>query len=381
MDDLFAMDKTQHNYEPRSAPHFHPGTIIFTTKTRNAEHYELAKAICRVYSHAQVVEKFNLPHNKIDFKFEDRLELHYYGKSTLVFARHNSPLRCSYDDNNCCPNYWHFSPYSFCPYDCLYCYLAGTPGVKQSPTVKIFLNLSEILNQIDHLVSQLAEPTAFYLGRLQDALALDPLTGYSRIIIPFFARHKYARQIMLTKSENIQNILDLDHNNHTILSWSLNPPEISSAFEANIPSVYKRIAAMKKCADAGYPIRAVIMPIIPIGNWRQTYEDFLRHLLNLIPLKRITIGQICSYPDALNFMERKLGPDNPISMLLAKAHEKSPDGRTRFPIKFRIDVYKHIIETIKSSKPALPVALCMEEPAVFDALNIQRVPNRCNCVL
>ena len=381
MDDLFSMDEKQRNYQPRSAPHFHPSTIIFSKKTQNSEHYELAKAICKVYSHAQVVEKFNLPHSKIDFGFEDQVKVHYYGKNILVFALHDSPLRHNYTDINYCPNYWHFSPYSFCPYDCIYCYLANTPGLKYSPPIKIFLNLSEILNQIDRLVSQLAEPTAFYLGKLQDALALDPLTGYSRIVIPFFARHKYARQILLTKSENIQNVLNLDHNNHTILSWSLNPPEISSAFEANIPSVHKRIVAMKKCADAGYPIRAIIMPIIPIGNWRQIYQDFLRHLLNFIPLERITIGQICGYHDALNFMERKLGPDNPISMLLAKAHEKSPDGRARFPIKFRIDVYKHIIETIKSSKPALPVALCMEEPAVFDALNIQRIPNRCNCVL
>ncbi len=42
-----------------------------------------------------------------------------------------------------------------------------------SNTVKIFLNLPEILNQIDRVASQLAKPTAFYLGKLQDALALD----------------------------------------------------------------------------------------------------------------------------------------------------------------------------------------------------------------
>ena len=35
------------------------------------------------------------------------------------------------------------------------------------------MNLPEILNQIERITSQLAKPTAFYLGKLQDALALD----------------------------------------------------------------------------------------------------------------------------------------------------------------------------------------------------------------
>ncbi len=82
------------------------------------------------------------------------------------------------------------------------------------------MNLPEILNQIDRVASQLTEPTAFYLGKLQDGLALDALTGYSRVMVPFFARQKQARLILLTKSTNVENLLDLDHQQHTVLSWS-----------------------------------------------------------------------------------------------------------------------------------------------------------------
>ena len=52
-----------------------------------------------------------------------------------------------------------------------------------SNAVKIFLNLPEILNQIERITSQLAKPTAFNLGKIQDALALDALTGYSRAFL------------------------------------------------------------------------------------------------------------------------------------------------------------------------------------------------------
>lgn len=107
--------------------------------------------------------------------------MHYRGKQTLVFGEHRSAVRLSEERGNTCPNYWSFSPYGFCPYECKYCYLAGTKGVSFSPTVKVFLNLPEMLGQIDRIAAQQGRPTGFYLGKLQDGLALDPLTGYSRI--------------------------------------------------------------------------------------------------------------------------------------------------------------------------------------------------------
>ena len=305
--------------------------------------------------------------------------MHYKGKSTLVFGVHKSALRFSDEDGNACPNYWHFSPYGFCPYDCKYCYLAGTPGVKFSPTVKIFVNIGEILNRIAGTASKLSEPMAFYLGKLQDGLALDPLTGYSRLIIPFFAQQKNARMTLLTKSANVDNLLDLDHRRHTILSWSLNPGEISDRFESNVPLPDERITAMQKCANAGYPLRAVIMPIIPIEGWQNIYVRFLEYLLESVPLSRITLGQICSYSVALQFTEKKLGKNNPISKMLAKT--KSKDGRIRFPVKLRIEVYRCLINTIKKLQPKLKIGLCMEEIDTFKALDMEDSIGCCNCVL
>ncbi len=368
------------NYQPRPAPYYNPDTIIITKDSyQTLQQRNLVEAICGIYPKAQLVEKLDLPHNRIELDNIDPLKLHYQGKRTLVFGIHKSSLRHSEEDDNTCPNYWHFSPYGFCPYDCQYCYLAGTPGVKYSPTVKIFLNLQGILNQIDKVASQLTESTAFYLGKLQDGLALDPLTGYCRIMIPFFARHKLARLILLTKSANVENLLDLNHQGRTILSWSLNPPEICRDFEKNVPSYEERIAAMQKCADAGYPLRAVIMPIIPITGWQNIYTNFLKTFLTTVPLERITLGQICSYSGALRLTERKLGKINPISDQLEKT--KSNDGRFRFPLILRIEIYKHLTDTIRRFKPELQVSLCMEEYQTFKDLNMEGTIGCCNCVL
>ena len=210
-------------------------------------------------------------------------------------------------------------------------------------------------------------------------MALDSLTCYSRVMIPFFANQKYARLTLLTKCGDIENLLDLEHNDHTILSWSLNPPEISERFESNVPSPEERIAAMQKCADAGYPLRAVVMPIIPIDDWQNIYTRFLKNLLELVPLERITLGQICSYSGAMQLTERKLGKDNPISNMLEKG--KSKDGRSRFPMNTRIEVYRTLIDKIRKLQPKLQIGLCMEETDAFKALGMENSIGCCNCVL
>lgn len=362
------------------ARHFNPDTIVLTKGScQTVQQCDFVEAICDLHPKAQVIERFDISHNRFDLGSLDPLELHYKGKNTLLFGVHKSALRFSNEDGNTCPNYWHFSPYGFCPYDCQYCYLAGTPGVKFSPTVKIFVNIDEILDQIAGAASKLSEPTAFYLGKLQDGLALDPLTGYSRILIPFFARQKLARLTLLTKSADVDNILDLDHQGHTILSWSLNPPYICDAFESNVPSPNERITAMQKCADASYPLRAVIMPVIPVEDWQNIYTCFLENLLKSVSLERVTLGQICSYSWALQLTERKLGNDNPISRMLEKG--KSKDGRIRFPIKLRIKVYKYLVDTIRKLQPQLQIGLCMEETDTFKTLDMENSIGCCNCVL
>lgn len=293
---------------------FVPSRLVLAKGSNTtAARRRLTEAIGAAYPKAQVIEAYDRPHNRIDLEQSDPLRLHYEGKHTLVLAEHRSAVRHSTEEGNSCPNYWHFSPYGFCPYGCAYCYLAGTQGVRFSPTVKIFLNLPEILDEIDRIARQIGQPTAFYLGKLQDALALDPLTGYSRQIIPFFADHPTARLTLLTKSADVSNLLDLDHRGHSIVSSTVNPRAIVEAFEKHAPSLEERLKAMEASADVGYPVRAVVMPIIPIPDWETIYGEFLIGLLHRAKLARITLGSICSYPQAMRLTERKLGADNPIS--------------------------------------------------------------------
>jgi spore photoproduct lyase len=379
---MFMVDRLSDDYLPRPVSLFRPSRIILAKGScRTGSRQQLAKKICATYPDAEVVEAFDVPHNRIDLGITDPLQLHSRGKQTLVLGEHGSAVRYSNEGGNACPNYWHFSPYGFCPYGCHYCYLAGTPGVWFSPTIKIFLNLEEILAEVDQTAMRLASPMAFYLGKLQDGLALEPLSGYARAMIPFFARHPYARMVILTKSADIENLLDLNHGGKTILSWTVNAPEVTHDFEKNTPDVTSRVESMRRCALAGYPVRAVVMPIIPLAGWQEIYGHFISSLIASVPLSRITLGSICSYTQAQRLMELKLGRENTISMLMDRGQDKSDDGRIRFRRSIREEVYRYLLERIRRDRPDLEIGLCLEDVSMFTSLDLQVSIGRCNCVL
>jgi spore photoproduct lyase len=379
---LFPQLEAQSAYCSRPAPLFQPQKIVLAKgSVSTVQRRQLVEGVCAVYPKAEVVEQLSTPHNKTRIEAEDPLDLHYRGHRVLVFGEHGSAVGRSDEAGNTCPNFWHFSPYGFCPYGCQYCYLSGTQGVRFSPTVKIYVNLEEILDQIDRVARRLGRPEAFYLGKLQDGMALDPLTGYSRVMIPFFARHPYARLRILSKCADFDNLLDLDHRGHTVLCWSLNPPAVRKEYEVITPPIEERLRAIERCAQAGYPIRVMLMPIIPVPDWQRHYDELLEQLLTRVKLDRITLGGICSYGPALQIMEAKLGRDNLISRSLTVLDNSPEDGRTRYPLAVRAAIYGHLLQTIRRYQPDLTCALCMEDVALARELGVADNIGRCNCIL
>ena len=138
---------------------------------------------------------------------------------------------------------------------------------------------------------------------------------------------------------------------------------------------------MEAAAEAGYPVRAVVMPILPIAGWEAIYHEFLADVLSRVRLQRITLGSICSYPQAIRLTEQKLGRQNPISAQLERRQDRMSDGRTRFPRELRESVYRHLLDVIRQEDAEVEIGLCLEEPSMFDSLDLGDSIGRCNCVL
>jgi spore photoproduct lyase len=100
-------------------------------------------------------------------------------------------------------------------------------------------------------------------GELADSLALEHLTRAGREFIPWFGRTDNGYLFMLTKSDNVEEILDLPHNGHTIIAWSMNNEMVSQKFEIGAPPFKRRLKAAQKVQKSGYRLRIRLEPIVP----------------------------------------------------------------------------------------------------------------------
>lgn len=356
------------NYTPRKPPNFSPSKIYLTDSVwKEASYKSFCEKIVSLFPDAKVIRTRD-SHMSVTLKGEsDRLQ---HGRNLLVLGILKKPVRMSSEKNICCPNYRHFSPTAYCYYSCRYCYLAGSASTVVSPVLKIFLNIDRMMECIERL----DDGGSFYVGKLQDALSLDPLTGYSTLLVPFFSRLS-SKLVLLTKSDEVKNLLDLPHGGKTVLSWSLNPESVCRFFESSAPSLDRRLRAGELVQKNGYEVRVIIMPILPVKNWRGAYARLVSKIFERIQPSRITVGGLCSYPTALRLFRERLEKDTLLERL-----QKGPDGRWRFPRRTRLEMYTHIIQEVRSYAPQIPVALCLEEREVWEALRLDLSHIRCNCI-
>ena len=116
---LFDHVQPEPAYSPRPDHLFHPQKIVLAKgSVSTAQRRQLVEGVCTAYPKAEVVEQLSIPHNRIRIEAEDLLDLHDRGHRVLVFGEHGSAVGRSDEVGNTCPNFWHFSPYGFCPYGC-----------------------------------------------------------------------------------------------------------------------------------------------------------------------------------------------------------------------------------------------------------------------
>lgn len=291
------------------------------------ERETFVRRICALYPHVPVEERLATPHNRVEVEGDNPAQRLARGRRTLVFGA-PSPgrvVRMNQRPNVIFPYRQSFSVYGFCPYGCRYCYMTSSPGVWFSPTVKIYVNLPEILAEVSRQANGLTRPTVFCLGKFEDGLALDPLTSYAQALVSFCARHRYARLFIQTKSDGVEHLLTAEHAGRTTLSWTITPGEIAGRFEGKAPSVEERLRAMSECSKRGYSVQANITPVIPYGNWEESYVELVRRLVEHVPLDKLTVGGVRLDTRSRFLLENTMGVDNAISRHLPRAPD-TEDG-------------------------------------------------------
>ena len=261
-----------------------------------------------------------------------------------------------------------------CFYQCDWCYLKLTYRAA-FPFMTIRAEYDKIKKYLNKRLSQTESPIMFNSGEMADSLAMEHLTRAGREFIPWFATTKNGYLFMLTKSDNVDDILDLPHNNHTYITWSMNNDEVSRKFEIGAPPFERRLEAAFKVQKSGYPLRIRLDPIIPFNGWQEAYSETIKKIFNKVSPERITLGtlrfeegfynmrntffttgeELISYvKDMKPMFEPKVFPGT----------KKPKTGKYSFSDEKRIEMFGYIIDQIRKYSNC-KIALCKESADVW----------------
>lgn len=215
--------------------------------------------------------KQNIPGNDLSAQYKE-------GKKTLVVG-----TKKSLKFQSCKPSAHYQLPLvSGCMGQCQYCYLNTMLGDK--PFIKIHANIDDILNQAEKYINErLPDITVFEGAATSDPVPVEPYTHSLQKAILFFGNNEHARFRFVTKYNDIDSLLNLEHNGHTEIRFSINTSTVINQYEHFTASRDKRIEASIKAAQAGYPMGFLVAPVFIYPNWKEEYHDLLLELRNKLP--------------------------------------------------------------------------------------------------
>ncbi|MFA5239100.1 MAG: spore photoproduct lyase family protein [Phycisphaerae bacterium] len=279
----------------------------------------------------------------------------------------------------CCPYYKLVPVSNGCPYYCTYCYLAYVYR-KFSPFIKINVNYDTMFKQIRKALSGSHRIISFNMGEMLDSLALDHITNLTTMLVPFFSGLSNAYLMLLTKSNNIDNLLSIEPNEHTIVSWSLNPQYVIEQYELGAASLDERIEAARLCQEHGWRIRFRIDPGILYPDWQAGYADLIRKALAITAPENITLGMLRLLPGHLHLATQAYG-NRAQELSIYSFVKGASDSKLRYPANRRIEFYSFLIDTIRSFDRNISIGLCRESPEVWNVFKERCEHRKCNCVI
>lgn len=273
-----------------------------------------------------------------------------------------------------CPHFLELKWATGCPFDCAWCYLKGTLRFrpqKYKPYVKDYGRIEQHVRGFLENANGYEE--VLNTGELADSLMWERNGNpFSKFILSLFRGQNGHKVLFLTKSKNIEHLLEGDYRSNAIISFSLNADAVARRFEKGAPTVAERIEAASKLANAGYEVRIRIDPMVPVLNWQEGYKELIdRVFSNFIP-SRITLGSLRGLQSTINQATDK--------SWVKYLSEKSGWGK-RIAFDTRFQMYHSLIKYLKEKYCYTDIALCKETLEIWDKLGMDYRNIRCNCVL
>jgi spore photoproduct lyase len=287
-------------------------------------------------------------------------------KETLYLARHKGDFlkKCPGSEGQVCCNYFVLNFASNCPMDCSYCYLQEY--LADNSALKVFSNVADLIDETDRTLAR--HRGVFFrigTGEITDSLALEPYTGMVGELIPYFAEQANVLLELKTKSDRVESLLDLNPKGRVVVAWSMNPQRVIELDEHGTASLGARLAAARRCQEAGYRLGFHFDPMIEYPGWERDYEQMLEQTFSTLDWRRISwlsLGVLRDTPSLKRLMRERF----PQTRLLTGEQVLCPDGKLRYFQPLRVDMYRKMLQWIRRAAPTVKVYLCMESKEVWE---------------
>jgi spore photoproduct lyase len=249
-----------------------------------------------------------------------------------------------------------------CDYDCTYCYLQHYVN---SPYLTVYANIDRLFDELTDLL-QARSPQLVRLGsgEFSDSLSLDPLTGLARLLVPFLRSFSNVLFELKTKSDLVEQLLDLDPQGRVMVSWSLNPESVVQREEHKTASLAARLQAAQRCRDAGYKIGLHFDPLLYYQGWEADYEPFVTQVFQALAPEDITymsMGSLRFAPPLKKVVQERF----PKSRVMSAELFPGADGKMRYFRPLRTEMYVKMLGWIGQHVAHLPLYLCMESHEIW----------------
>ncbi len=338
---------------------------------------------CNIESAEKIAERSHLPLKWIDKipslngeKGTDKLMAE---RGVLLLRNRTSPFIEQFQHPlGRCAKFYKLTAYNNCNFWCEYCYLYLT--FRTSPVSTHFVNYEKMFKEL--VAFDRADIPAVLrvlnLGELCDPLAIENITGFAEKLISFAGEQlKRTRLLFLTKSDNIQNLIDLPHNGKSIMSFSINTNKVYRNLEHRTASPEERLIAARQLQNEGYEVRLRIDPVFIYEGWQEDYPDLVDTIFRHVKPERITIGEYRPSRGLISHNKSRF----PESSLIKIKDLLINDGtKLRYPEMKRVAAFRTIIERIMQYDPEMKISLCKEDSTIWKQLGMNMNGLCCNCL-
>jgi spore photoproduct lyase len=305
------------------------------------------------------------------YQYQEKQLVKSIGDGSIIvrFDKTSPPVRST---DVICPHFIELKWAYGCPFDCAWCYLKGTFRFHPTKTKPVFKDRVKVELHTRKFLEEVTTPEILNTGEIADSLMSEGTSEpFTKFIIPIFEEQHRHKVLFVTKSDNINNLLEITPHNQVIVSFSLNADDVAARWEKSAPPVKKRIEAAKKLSGAGYEVRVRIDPMVPVENWATHYTRLVEEIFSNLTPSRITLGSLRGLQTTVNGSTDR--------SWVGYLQEKSNWGK-KIEFKIRNQMYTTIIRLLKDHYYYDEIGLCKETLAMWGRLGMDYKKIKCNCI-